>query len=142
MNIFDDTYNFNPTINNIIALKNLDSYSKTILKNEIQKQFDYFLKHVDSYDVCNYINYLDYENNNPLEHCLINAIIYSINNGPYFLNYYGVSNINQYLHTIGFIINVEYVTNIVKKFKNDNELKNNDFYFKINKFANQDELII
>jgi hypothetical protein len=129
---------------------NIGSYSKQILRNEIQRQFDdYYSIHLKNkspfdydYPFINYVTYVSDKNDgndsndennkkespNPLEHCLINYYIYP-KDGTSFLNYYHTSGIIKYLMAIGFKVDFDEIRIIVEKITSTN-------IFELDKYSN------
>jgi hypothetical protein len=120
-NIFINIENKHFSDTDFYALIISGSYSKQILRNEIQRQFDdycdIYLKMKSPYDLdypfISYVGYVD-DTTNPLTHCLINHYIYP-KNGTGFLNYYHTSEIIKYLMAIGFKTDFNNIKKIVEK---------------------------
>lgn len=103
--------------------KYIDEMSKKILRKSIQTQYEEFHKIVyplylsmEHYDDYAHVNWLDSfeENPNPLEHCMINNLIYP-KNGTSFMNWYS-KGIVDYLENIGFVANMDKIKQIVQDY--------------------------
>lgn len=101
----------------------IDELSKKILRKSIQTQYEEFCNIVyplyltwDQYDNYAHVRWLDNieENPNPLEHCVINNLIYP-KSEPSFMNYYK-KGIVDYLENIGFTADMDKINKIVKDY--------------------------